>query len=166
MALASAIRSEILAVDRDQPISNMRTMDDLLFNSTASRRFSMWLLNLFSVIALILAAIGVYGVISYSVSQRTREIGVRMALGASRYEVFGLVLRQGMLTGLAGVAAGLVLAFGVTRLMSKLLFGVSATDPLTFGLIALLFTLVTLVACYLPARRATKVDPIVALRYE
>jgi ABC-type antimicrobial peptide transport system permease subunit len=166
MALASAIRSEILAVDRDQPISNMRTMDDLLFNSTASRRFSMWLLNLFSAIALILAAIGVYGVISYSVSQRTREIGVRMALGASRYEVFGLVLRQGMLTGLAGVAAGLVLAFGVTRLMSKLLFGVSATDPLTFGLIALLFTLVTLVACYLPARRATKVDPIVALRYE
>jgi len=166
LSLARAIRSEILAVDMNQPVSNMRPMNDLLFNSMASRRFSMWLLNLFSAVALILAAIGVYGVISYSVTQRTREIGVRMALGASRYEVFGLVLKQGMLTGLAGVAAGLVLAFGVTRLMSRLLFGVSATDPLTFAIIALLFVLVTLLACYLPARRATSVDPIAALRYE
>jgi putative ABC transport system permease protein len=166
MSLTRAIRNEVLAMDMDQPVSNMRPMNDLLFNSMASRHFSMWLLNLFSGIALILAAIGVYGVISYSVTQRTREIGVRMALGASRYEVFGLVLKQGMLTGLAGVAAGLVLALGVTRLMSRLLFGVSATDPLTFALIALLFALVTLLACYLPARRATRVDPMVALRYE
>ena len=166
MSLAGAIRNEVLAADVDQPISNMRPMNDLLLNSMASRRFSMWLLNLFSAVALILAAIGVYGVISYSVTQRTREIGVRMALGASRYEVFGLVLKQGMLTGLTGVAAGLGLAFGVTRLMSRLLFGVSATDPLTFAIIALMFVLVTLLACYLPARRATRVDPIVALRYE
>jgi putative ABC transport system permease protein len=166
MSLTRAIRNEVLAMDMDQPVSNMRPMNDLLFNSMASRRFSMWLLNLFSAFALILAAIGVYGVVSYSVTQRTREIGVRMALGASRYEVFGLVLKQGMLTGLTGVAVGLVLAFGVTRLMSRLLYGVSATDPLTFALIALLFALVTLLACYLPARRATRVDPMVALRTE
>ena len=153
-------------MDMDQPVSNMRPMNDLLVNSMASRRFSMWLLNLFSAIALILAAIGAYGVVSYSVTQRTRKIGVRMALGASRYEVFELVLKQGMLTRLTGVAAGLVLAFGVTRLMSRLLYGVSATDPLTYALIALLFALVTLLACYLPARRATRVDPMVALRYE
>jgi predicted lysophospholipase L1 biosynthesis ABC-type transport system permease subunit len=112
------------------------------------------LLGIFATAAVLLAAIGIYGVMAHAVSQRTREIGLRMALGASRYEVFRLVLKQGMLTGLAGVAAGLALAFGVTRLMSRLLYGVSPTDPITFALIALLFTVVTLLACYLPARRA------------
>ena len=131
-----------------------------------ARRFSMFALGLFAGVAMLLAAIGIYGVISYSVAERTREIGIRMAMGAQTRNVLKLVIEHGMaLTGI-GIAIGLAGAFAITRVMAKLLFGVTATDPLTFALIALSLTFVALAACYLPARRAAKVDPIVALRYE
>ena len=164
--LVAAARSEVLAVKNDQPISNVHTMEELLSNSVAQRRFNMLLLSIFAGVALLLAAVGSYGVMSYSVAQRTHELGVRMALGAQTSHVLALVVKQGMTLALAGVGIGLAAAFGLTRILASLLYGVSATDPLTFSVIALLLASVALLACYLPARRATKVDPMIALRYE
>jgi putative ABC transport system permease protein len=141
-------------------------MDDLLAATAAERRFALILFETFGLVALALAAIGIYGVLSGSVNERAREIGVRLALGAQRRDVLGLILRQGLKLTLSGVGVGLLASWAVTRLLTKLLYGVSATDPSTFGGVALLLTVVALLACYLPARRATKVDPLVALRHE
>ncbi|HKQ04033.1 MAG TPA: ABC transporter permease [Blastocatellia bacterium] len=165
-ALAAAIREQVQALDPDQPISNVRNMNELLDRALSAAKFSLLLLGLFAGVALVLAAVGIYGVMSYAVTQRTHEIGVRMALGARPADVMRMVIRQGMLLAAAGVGVGVVGAWALTRLMASLLFGVSASDPLTFALIALLLAGVALVACYLPARRATRVDPMIALRYE
>jgi putative ABC transport system permease protein len=141
-------------------------MEQLTAASVSARRFNMLLLGLFAAVALALTMAGIYGVISYGVAQRTREIGIRVALGASRSDVSNMVVRQGMSLTFVGVAIGLAASLALTRLMKSLLFGVSATDPLTFAAIALLLILVALAACYIPALRAAKVDPMVALRYE
>ncbi len=166
LSLAPAVRREVQAVDKDVPVSNVTTMDQILSNSLSSRRFSMLLLGIFAGLALILAAVGIYGVISYSVTQRTHEIGIRMALGAERSDVLRLVVRQGMVLTLAGVGAGVAGSLALTRFLSSLLYEVRPTDPATFVSISLLLTGVALLATYIPARRATKVDPMVALRYE
>ncbi len=164
--LVPAIREQVRLLDPDQPVTNVRTLDDLLSRALSSAKFSLSLLGLFAVLGLLLAAIGIYGVMVTAVAQRTHEIGLRMALGAQRVDVLWLVIRQGMFPVLIGIGVGLAAAFGLTRLMSTLLFEVSATDPLTMGLITVLLAAVALLACYIPARRATKVDPLVALRYE
>jgi putative ABC transport system permease protein len=165
-SLAGAVRNEVRALDPDQPIAMVRTMDEWMETSVAGPRYRTALLALFAVVALVLASTGIYGVMSYTVSQRTHEIGVRMALGARRADVLKLVVRQGMTLVVIGVGLGLVGAIALTRVMSTLLFGVTAKDPLTFAAVGALLMLVAFVACYLPARRATKVDPLVALRYE
>jgi putative ABC transport system permease protein len=165
-ALATSIRDQILAVDPSQPVFDIKTMDERVSKSVAPTRFVMMMLGIFAALALILAAVGIYGVISYSVTQRTHEIGIRMALGAEARDVMRMVVRQGMTLALTGVVVGLVGAFALTRLMSGLLFGVSSTDTLTFGVISLLLTGVALAACFVPARRATRVDAMIALRYE
>jgi putative ABC transport system permease protein len=153
-------------MDPNVPIFDVKTMEQWLSESLARRRFAMLMLGLFAVVAMLLAGIGIYGVMSYTVAQRTREIGIRVALGAQTRDVLRLVVRQGMsLTGI-GVGIGLVVAIAATRVMASLLFGVGATDPITFVAIALLLAIVALLACYLPARRATKVDPMIALRHE
>ncbi|MBO0726530.1 MAG: ABC transporter permease, partial [Blastocatellia bacterium] len=162
--LAPAIRRAVWAEDKDLPLEEVATMEQITADATADSRFISIALGVFASIALLLGATGIYGVISCSVAERTREIGVRMALGAERFDVLRLVLAQGMKLALIGVALGLIAAFGLTRLMKSLLFGVSATDPLTFAAIAALLVLVAALACWIPARRATKVDPMVALR--
>ncbi len=164
--LVAAVRREIRAVDPNQAVSNVSTMDQLLVRETGTRRLGMILLAAFAGLALLLASLGIYGVLSFFVAQQTREIGVRLALGAQLKDVLSLVLKKGMRWTLLGVAIGLAGAFALSRLMTGLLFGVSATDPLTFIGIALVLSAVALVACFVPARRATKVDPLVALRYE
>jgi putative ABC transport system permease protein len=166
MSLAEPVRQAVWKVDSDQPMWKVRTVESLIDRSVADKRFLMTLMGVFAALALALTIIGLYGVMSYAVSQRTREIGVRMALGAGARNIQRMVLRQGMTLVLIGVAIGLAAAWLLTRLIANLLFGVSATDPLTFGSIPLVLTLVALMACWIPARRATKVDPIVALRYE
>jgi putative ABC transport system permease protein len=166
VAMTAAVRNEILAVDKEQAVYNIATMEDLLSSSISLRRFFMLLLLGFAGLALALAAVGIYGVMSYAVSQRTREIGIRLALGAEARDIFKLVIGQGMLMALLGVAIGVIAALAVTQLMSSQLFGVGANDPITFTVIALLLSLIALLACYIPARRAVKVDPMVALRYE
>jgi putative ABC transport system permease protein len=165
-SLAATVRKTVWEIDKDQPVSNIRTMEDILLASIARQRFSMLLLAIFAAVALILAAVGIYGVMSYSVAQRTREIGIRMALGAQTGTVLKLAVGYGLKLVAAGTVIGLIAAFALTRLMSTLLFGVTATDPATFTLISLLLIGVAAVASYIPARRATKVDPIIALRYE
>ncbi|HVG19229.1 MAG TPA: ABC transporter permease [Blastocatellia bacterium] len=165
-AVISAVRGELQAVDKDQPLFRISTMNEALAQSVAPRRLNMLLLGIFAGVALVLAAVGLYGVMSYSVTQRTREIGIRMALGAARGDVVKLVVGQGMMLASTGVALGLVASYFLTRLMSSLLYGVSATDPLTFTVISLILVGVALGASYVPARRATKVDPMEALRYE
>jgi putative ABC transport system permease protein len=164
--LAGAVRNEFRSLDRGVPVYNIRTINDVLATSVAPRRTPMLLLSAFAGVALLLAMIGIYGVTSYYVTQRTQEIGIRMALGAQMGDVLKLVLRSGMGLALIGIAAGLIGAFALTRLMSTLLFGVKPTDLLTFGAVALCLLVTALLACYLPARRATKVDPLIALRYE
>jgi len=166
LSIVAAARNEIHKVDPAQPISNIRTMDEVLEEETASRRLGMTVLTIFAALALLLATLGIYGVVAYFVVQHTQEIGVRVALGAQRRDILGLVLGKGMTLTLLGVGIGLGVAFALTRLMASLLYGVGTTDPLTYATIALLLTAVAFVACYLPARRATKVDPMVALTYE
>jgi putative ABC transport system permease protein len=165
-AMTTAIRGIVASIDKDQPIFAISTMDDVVTASVSTRRITLVLLGMFSALALILASIGIYGVISYTVAQRTHEIGIRMALGARRADVLQMVLAQGARIALAGVAIGIAAAFGLTRIMASLLFSVSAFDPITFAGVAILLTVVTLAACYIPARRAMRVDPMVALRYE
>ncbi|HYG10021.1 MAG TPA: ABC transporter permease [Pyrinomonadaceae bacterium] len=166
LGLASMVRKAVWEIDKDQPVSNIRTMEEVLSESIARQRFSMLLLGIFAAVALVLAAVGIYGVMSYSVAQRTREIGIRMALGARRSDVLKLTVGGGLKLVLIGVAIGLGAAFILTRVMSSLLFGVSATDPTTFIIISLVLIGVAVLASYIPARRATRVDPMVALRYE
>jgi len=165
-ALAPAARDLIRSLDARQPVADVRTLESLLGSSIARQRFNTLLLAVFAMVALLLAAIGIYGVMAYSVTQRTREIGIRVALGARGPDVLKLVVGQGMKLALIGVGAGLIGALALTRLMSNLLFGVGATDPLTFIIVATLLISVALLACWLPARRAAKVDPMIALRCE
>jgi putative ABC transport system permease protein len=164
--LIASVRRQVKEVDSDQPIYNIHTMDEIRADSIAPERLNLTLLSIFASIALVLAIVGIYGVMSYAVSQRTHEIGIRMAIGAQPRDVFKMVLGRGMILALVGVAFGLIGAFGLTRLMTTMLFGVQPTDPATFAVIAVLITAVALIACYVPGRRATKVDPLVALRYE
>jgi putative ABC transport system permease protein len=164
--LVAAARQQVKALDPDQPIYSVRTMNEIRAESVAPERLNLTLLSIFAGIALVLAIVGIYGVMSYSVTQRTHEIGIRMAIGAQPRDVFRMVLTQGMLLALIGVGVGLVGAFALTRLMATMLFGVEPTDPATFAAIAVLLTTVALVACYIPGRRATKVDPVISLRYE
>lgn len=165
-ALTNSIRSAVLAIDRNQPVTAFQTMNEVLDKTIAPRKLNTLLLGIFAAIALGFAAVGVYSVISYSVTLRTQEIGIRMALGAQKVAILRLVLKSGMKATLIGTAMGLLGAFMLTRLMSSLLFEVSATDPLTYVVVSLFSIGVALLACYIPARRATSVDPLVALRYE
>jgi putative ABC transport system permease protein len=164
--LRQALSSAVHAVDKDQTLTDVKTLDEIKAETMAPNRLRSVLLTVFASIALLLAAIGIYGVISYSVEQRTHEIGIRAALGASRADLLRLILRGGMLLAGIGLAIGFAGAFGLTRLLENLLFGVGGRDPLTIGAVAVILALIALLACYIPARRATKVDPMVALRYE
>ena len=166
LSLAGPVRNQISALDKDQAVFNVRTMEQALSRSVAARRFSMILLGVFAMLALTLAAVGIYGVISYSVAQRTREVGIRMALGANTTDVIKLVVRDGLKLVLIGVGIGLAGALALTRMMTTLLFGVTPTDAVTYATVALGLILVALIACCIPARRATKVDPLIALRFE
>jgi putative ABC transport system permease protein len=163
LALMDSLRAQIWEVDRGLPVRDAMTMNEIMERSLWQNRLTFWVLQVFAIVALVLAAVGIYGVVSYSVNQRTREIGVRMALGAGRRAILGLVIRRGMFLTVFGVAIGLASGLALTRVMSTMLFGISATDPATFGLVGALLILTALLACYIPARRASRVDPIVAL---
>jgi predicted permease len=165
-AVSESLRAASQKYDSRQVLYEFKPMTQVVSDSIAARRFTMILLGVFAALALVLSAVGIFGVISYVTGQRTREIGIRMALGAQRGDVLRLVLSHGMRVVLFGVAIGLAAALGLTRLMASQLYGVSANDPLTFAGVAALLTLVALAACYIPARRAMRVDPMVALRYE
>jgi predicted permease len=166
LGLVSAARNELQQMDPEQPMAAVATMEQLLGDSLARSRFTMMLLAIFAALALTLASVGIYGVIAYGVTQRTQEFGIRIALGADGRDVLRLVLGQGTRLVLLGIGLGVVLALTLGRFLSTLLYGISPTDPLTFGAVALLLVLVALAACYVPARRATRVDLIETLRYE
>jgi len=166
LTLVAAVRDELRNLDKDLPLADVRTLDTIAAEAAGGRRFTLLLTGLFALTALALAAVGIYGVMAYSVTQRTHELGIRMALGAKQSDVLGMVIRQGMKLALVGLAIGLAGAWLATRAMTSLLFGVSATDPATFAVISVVLAGVALGACFVPARRATKVDPMIALRYE
>jgi putative ABC transport system permease protein len=165
-ALAGAVKGRVWQVDGLIPVTRARTMVEVMGASVEARRFDMVLFGVFAAVAMSLAAVGIYGVMSYTVAQRTREIGVRIALGARSRDVIRMVVGRGMLLTSIGAAAGLALSLALTRLMSGMLFGVGANDPLTFASVSLLLAGVALLACYIPARRAARVDPMIALRCE
>jgi putative ABC transport system permease protein len=165
-SMAGPIRQQVLAIDKDQPVFEVHTMHEVRAISVTLYTFGFAMMGIFAIVAVVLASIGIYGVMAFAVSQRTQEIGIRMALGARAADVLKLVVTNGMSMAAIGVVAGLAGALGITRLMASLLFNVSPTDAITFALVTIGLLLVALVACYLPARRATKVDPMVALRYE
>jgi putative ABC transport system permease protein len=165
-SLASAVQETAKSLDHTIAVSNVVSMDNVISDTLWQQRFNLQLIALFAGLAMTLAAIGLYGVMSYSVAQRTHEVGLRMALGAQRRDVIKLVVRQGMSLAIVGVAVGLLGAFALTRLLTSLLFGVGATDTTTFVIVAFCLLSVALIACYIPARRATKVDPLESLRYE
>ncbi|HEV2689922.1 MAG TPA: ABC transporter permease, partial [Bryobacteraceae bacterium] len=165
-SLVAAIQREFLAVDGQLPVSKVRTMEQVISESTARQNFNMLLLTLFAALALTLAAIGIYGLMSYTVEQRMQEIGIRLALGAGARDMLSMIVRQGMLLAGIGLAIGLGAAYGLTRLLASLLFGVKTTDPITYAAVAIVLFAVALLACFIPARRATKIDPLIALRYE
>ena len=164
--LAPSIQREIRGLDPNQPVSDVRTMDQVMSEWVARSRFNTLLLGLFAALATLLSAVGIFGVMNYSVALRTREIGLRLAVGAQPRQVLMLILKQGMVLTIVGVVLGLAAAFALTRLLAGLLFGVGAVDPTTFTAISLLLVIVSLLACYLPARRAMRIDPLRALRYE
>jgi putative ABC transport system permease protein len=166
LGLVGGVRKEVNGLDPDQPIAAIRPMTEWVAMSAGGARYRTTLLGLFALLAMILAAMGIYGVMSYSVAQRTQEIGVRMALGARPLDVLKLVVRQGMILALIGIVVGLAAALALTKVMSSLLFGVTERDPITFVAVAALLIVVAFISCFVPARRATKVDPLVALRYE
>ena len=165
-ALAQSVKQQVWKIDPQLPLTKVKTMDEVAAASFAARRFNMWLLAVFAGLALLLAAVGIYGVMSYGVTQRTQEIGIRMALGARGADVLRLIIKNGMKLTLIGIVLGLISAFALTRLMTSLLFGITPTDKATFATVSFLLVAVALLACYIPARRATKVDPLEALRYE
>jgi putative ABC transport system permease protein len=168
MSMVAAVRSEISAMDSDVPMYSVMTMEQMISNSQSTfvRRYPTFLIGVLAAVALVLAAIGIYGVMSYSVTQRTHEIGIRMALGAQKRDILKLVVGQGLILMLSGLGIGLGAALALTQFLSSILFGVSATDPVAFAGVSALLAAVALLACYIPARKATKVDPMVALRYE
>jgi putative ABC transport system permease protein len=164
--LAARLQDALAEIDRSQPVTSIRPLEHWISDSTSNRRFQTLLLATFAVMALVLAAVGIYGVLAFSVNQRRREIGIRVALGAQKFEVLGLVIRQGMGLTFVGILIGLAGAFAVARLMSAFLFETAPFDPVTFVTVAFILTIVSFAACWLPARRAAKIDPMEALRYE
>jgi len=163
---AAALRSAVREIDPNQPVVKIRTMEENMATSVTEPRFRTWLIGIFAALALVLAAVGIYGVMSYSVNQRTNEMGIRVTLGAQPNDVFRIVVGEGLRLALIGVGVGLIGALAATRVLRTFLYGVSAINPVTFAVTAALLTLVAVAACYFPARRATRVDPMVALRYE
>jgi putative ABC transport system permease protein len=164
--MTASLRRAILAVDHDQPVSSVRTLEEILSGSVSDRRFQVEMMGLFAAIALILSTVGLYGVVSLASTQRAHEVGVRIALGASRLDIFRMILGGGLALACAGAVAGLALSWILTRLLASLLFGVTATDASAFGAATVILIGAALLACWLPARRATTVDPMVTLRYE